>query len=82
MCVDIGVRSVTVLGLQEELSGDAAGWVTHSDNGPLWDRSFAMQSEAQCTKQATEALRLLGAERMVVGHTVTQSGGIETRCGD
>jgi hypothetical protein len=51
------------------------------EDSPVWSRRFAMDTtDADCTTLAT-TLDLLGAERMVVGHTVQQSG-ITSACGD
>jgi len=57
------------------------GWLTTSEYGPLWDRSLATKDECSCSEQAKRVLSLLGASKIVVGHTVTESGVIERRCG-
>lgn len=49
------------------------------EEGPFWDRSFAWGDEAQACENADETLRLLGADRMVVGHTA-QMQGVNARC--
>ncbi|MFO0662658.1 MAG: metallophosphoesterase [Polyangiaceae bacterium] len=46
------------------------------EHGPVWSRDYA--EENGCAK-AKEALRLLGARRMVIGHTV-QKDGIQSAC--
>ena len=40
-----------------------------------------MGSEEEACGAAREIVKRLGVRRMVVGHTVTTSGVIETRCG-
>jgi hypothetical protein len=47
------------------------------EQGPLWTRDYAAE-DAPCDRLA-RALALLGATRMVVGHTV-QKGGISSAC--
>jgi hypothetical protein len=47
---------------------------------PVWDRHYSLDvDEADCSMLA-ETLELLGARRMVVGHTV-QENGITSYCG-
>jgi len=48
-------------------------------NGPLWNRFFASGKEKDVCKSVEETLKLVGADRMVVGHTV-QTDGINVRC--
>jgi hypothetical protein len=43
------------------------------DAGPLWDRSFAMEEGATIKKQVETSLKLLQAQRMIIGHTKTSS---------
>lgn len=57
-----------------ELPGSLAG-----DESPVWHRGYAMEvGEAGCA-ELTRALDLVGARRMVVGHTV-QERGITSAC--
>ena len=51
------------------------------NDGPMWTRRISMGSEADACAAVEETLQRLGVRRMVVGHTPTQSGVIETRCG-
>jgi hypothetical protein len=51
-----------------------------SENGPLWYRGLASGRPRECNK-AEQTLRLLGAKRMVIGHTVQKGGRIRTACG-
>jgi len=50
--------------------------------GPFWLRQYAMGLEAVACPRLVEALKLLGAQRMVIGHTPQLSGEVRTRCGD
>jgi len=48
------------------------------NDGPMWDRKFADGHALACTL-TEETLRLVGAKRMVVGHTI-QPKGVEVKC--
>ena len=48
----------------------------HDEHGPVWSRELA--EDAGCAK-AKETLALLGAKRIVIGHTV-QKDGIKSAC--
>jgi hypothetical protein len=49
-------------------------------DGPVWTREISMGAEPGACDAALEVTRRLGVRRLVVGHTVTKSGRIETRC--
>ncbi|KAG0165199.1 hypothetical protein DFQ28_009105 [Apophysomyces sp. BC1034] len=49
-------------------------------NGPTWYRGYALDDEATVCPLLDEALTLLEADRMVLGHTVQRDGKIHTRC--
>jgi hypothetical protein len=49
--------------------------------GPLWVRTLAQDPESEACPQVEASLRLLGATRMVVGHTTQRTGEIQVRCG-
>ena len=49
-------------------------------DGPLWSREFVEEDAATACPRLTETLRVLGATRMVVGHTTRRDGKIEERC--
>lgn len=49
------------------------------DTGPFWDRDFAELEESEICDLAAETLRLAGAKRMTMGHTI-QDNGVNTRC--
>jgi predicted house-cleaning NTP pyrophosphatase (Maf/HAM1 superfamily) len=44
-----------------------------SDNSPVWTRAYGLADQTDCA-QLKDALAKLGAKRMVVGHTVQQTG--------
>jgi len=50
-----------------------------SAGGPMWDRTFAKGEESECCHLAGETLRLVSAERMVLGHSI-QTEGVTARC--
>eukprot|EP00742_Colponemidia_sp_Colp-10_P002209 GILJ01002362.1.p1 GENE.GILJ01002362.1~~GILJ01002362.1.p1 ORF type:complete len:332 (-),score=36.27 GILJ01002362.1:133-1083(-) len=50
------------------------------DGGPLWYRDYVLLPESQICSQLSHALNLLGAKRMVVGHTVQSNGRILSKC--
>eukprot|EP00850_Spirogloea_muscicola_P010067 SM000058S18497 [mRNA] locus=s58:190102:193078:+ [translate_table: standard] len=50
------------------------------ESGPLWQRAYARQPEAEVCPRLHQVLALVKATRMVVGHT-PQKEGIRTRCG-
>jgi hypothetical protein len=50
-----------------------------SPRGPLWNRDLSVGSETDHGNSLTEALRTLGADRVVVGHTPTSDGKIAHR---
>ncbi|KAG1457906.1 hypothetical protein G6F56_006512 [Rhizopus delemar] len=52
-----------------------------SGHGPTWYRGYAMDDEDVVCDVLDKALDLMGANRMVVGHTVQHDGHIHTRCG-
>jgi len=49
------------------------------DEGPFMSRTFATAKEAKACPLAEETLKLVGADRMTVGHTI-QDHGITVRC--
>ena len=55
-------------------------WPMFADEGPAWYRGYAEQPEPQVCPQLRRVLRSLGAERMIVGHTVQLSGKVLVRC--
>ncbi|RUS27897.1 Metallo-dependent phosphatase-like protein [Jimgerdemannia flammicorona] len=49
-------------------------------NGPTWYRGYALSPEQDVCPLLMEALKSMNATRMVVGHTVQESGRILSRC--
>lgn len=49
-------------------------------DGPVWDRSFSLDTSEEACEELAQVLTRLGVARMVVGHTV-QSDGISSACG-
>jgi hypothetical protein len=52
-----------------------------AQDGPLWSRHFAGPGQDDACALLRETLAVVGADRMVIGHT-PQMGGIRSRCGD
>jgi hypothetical protein len=48
--------------------------------GPLWFRGFVQAPEAVACPLLDDSLQILGAKRMVVGHTTQRQGRILSRC--
>lgn len=48
-------------------------------NGPVWYRGYSEYGEAQACAEVKQALRLLGATRMVMGHSI-QDDRVRVRC--
>jgi len=51
------------------------------DDGPIWLRRYSAQTGADDCKVLEETLGMLGAKRMIVGHT-PQREGITSACGE
>lgn len=52
----------------------------YGGHGPTWYRGYAMDKESEVCPLLDQALELIGADRMVMGHTVQRNGRITTRC--
>lgn len=69
------------------LQGDSASLIQSSnpvfgDEGPFWLRRFAMSKNThRVCRDLERTLQVFGARRMVVGHTIQESGHIGSRCG-
>jgi hypothetical protein len=48
--------------------------------GPLWYRGYGLDDEPAICEEVRKFLKLVGAKRMIMGHTVQASGRINTRC--
>jgi hypothetical protein len=57
-------------------------WLLRSADGPLWFRGAANWDEDTRTGEVANLLTGVGAERMVVGHSVQGGGRIATRFGE
>lgn len=67
-------------GINEEIRASIEGPPVPNPNSPLWYRGYVNGGGSECAL-LEEALRLLGARRMVVGHTRSESNQIQERCG-
>jgi hypothetical protein len=62
---------------------DVVGHAMHGltgNDGPVWTRELSQGAESVACAYAENVTRRLDVRRIVVGHTVTPSGYIETRC--
>ena len=48
--------------------------------GPLWYRGYVQEPETQACPALKAALDVLGARRMLVGHTTRRDGKVQARC--
>jgi hypothetical protein len=60
---------------------DPTAALATGEQGPLWYRGLARADETALSASLDEALRKIGAHAVVIGHTVTSTGRIETRFG-
>jgi hypothetical protein len=84
-----GVRAAHVRYGLGRLDREVAAWMEgasksppallRDDDGPVWTRRYSDDSQGPDCKGLAEALGLLRAKRMVVGHTV-QKGGVTSAC--
>lgn len=80
----LGLEGLDELAQQEWAAGRRGLWTLpktglfRSGSGPLWDRSL-VRGGAEARRALTQSLALIGAQRMIVGHTQTASlaGGRE-----
>jgi hypothetical protein len=57
------------------------GAVLSGEDSPVWHRGYALEADDAVCAELASALEILGATRMVVGHTV-QPTGITSACDD
>jgi hypothetical protein len=57
------------------------GWLSMRDDGPLWFRGYAEWSDTEGAPQMAQLIKSVGAARVVVGHTPSQSREILSRFG-
>lgn len=60
---------------------DPSAALATGELGPLWYRGLAREDETAFSASLDQALQKLGARAVVVGHTVTGTGRIQTRFG-
>ena len=60
---------------------DPPSTLAAGENGPLWYRGLAKDDESILAPQVDEVLQSLGAQAIVVGHSVTGDGRIQARFG-
>ena len=58
---------------------DSRSTLAAGENGPLWYRGLARGTEPELAPIADGVLRALGTRAVVIGHTVTGTGGIVVR---
>jgi hypothetical protein len=83
---NLGLEGLDRLAQREWAAGGQGLWTRpktglfRSSSGPLWDRSL-VRGGVEARRALTQSLALVGAERMIVGHTQTASllGGREGR---
>jgi hypothetical protein len=83
---ELGLDGLDRLAQQDWAAGARGLWTLpkkslfRSSSGPLWDRSL-VRGGAEARRALTQSLGLVGAQRMIVGHTQTASlaGGREGR---
>jgi hypothetical protein len=74
-----GVEGLNAAAARALLAGEKAAVL--GEAGPLWYRGYLLNDEAVACAELKRALDLLGANRMVVGHTTQESGQVAVRCG-
>ncbi len=73
---EVGLEAINA-DLHAWMRGDAAApqaWI-HSDSSPVWARDYSKDPDSEACEELNKTLDILGADRMVVGHTV-QDGPI------
>jgi hypothetical protein len=65
----------------EKTRQDPTTTLAAGETGPLWYRGYWKEDEATLLPAVERVLQLLGARAIVVGHTVTGTGRIQTRFG-
>ncbi len=72
-------EGIETINREVKLGLDARNEV-HSPDGPLWYRGYVQDDEDLACMQLKRSLAMLGAKRMVVGHTTRKDGLIQARC--
>ncbi|KAJ9057679.1 hypothetical protein DSO57_1020415 [Entomophthora muscae] len=55
-------------------------FIAKSEDGPVWYRGYYEKPEPEACKELKDVLAFLGAQRMVMAHTITDSRQIVSRC--
>jgi hypothetical protein len=79
----VGVKSIneqTVKFLTELKPDDLWSVDLFGSNGPAWYRGYALEVEKSICSQLDSALKAMKVNRMVLGHTVQETGKITARC--
>jgi hypothetical protein len=73
----LGIEAINT-GVRNEMFGSTRHFT--ASEGPLWFRGYVQAPEAEACPLLDEALQILGAKRMVVGHTTQRQGKVLSRC--
>lgn len=65
----------------QKTRGQPSATLAAGEGGPLWYRGFWKSDEGTLLASVEQVLKLMGAQAVVVGHTVTGTGRIQTRFG-
>jgi hypothetical protein len=78
---ELAAGGVDALNATAKAALDAPGKPAVLDeSGPLWYRGYVNDPEPTACPTLADALRRLGARRMVVGHTTRRDGRVQARC--
>jgi len=66
---------------QAEVRGIVRSSSPMMENGPLWTRFFAARESPYLCETLEVSLKLLSADRMIIGHTVQSQGRPKFKCG-
>ncbi|MFB3892411.1 MAG: metallophosphoesterase [Phycisphaerae bacterium] len=67
--------------VRDELASGQGGGIAMDPDGPLWDRSLALEDERLVAGDVEKVLKAYGAKHMVIGHT-DDTSGVTTRAGE
>lgn len=62
-----------------EAISDCSDDFANGERSPIWNRVYSMSPEPIACRDLVKTLDTLGADRMIVGHTI-QDGGVHLRC--
>jgi len=75
---EAGIDKLTSLTARDRLKTQNAAFF--GGEGPMWYRGYLQNGENQACPEIERALTMLGARRMVMGHTTQGDGRIKSRC--